>query len=495
MPKSSKLKATRDSNNPYNSTRICTSEYCTPSASSSNPAEFSNLISPLNTELEVENLADNLENIKLETNNCNNSDNFENNLETKMTSLHIDPLQILKGIPEFDGSPGTLNNFITQIDLLIQLIPSSDIVARNVFNIVVRNKIIGDANNTLISIGNPFSWDIVKTHLSTYYSDRRSLDLLKRKLTELVQRHKPIEDYYSEASDLQTALINTIEITASSEERTIRTQDYIKDTLREFINGMDEHLSLYVRTRNPTTLKDAYEYARSQQNYLEAHKTKLGLRQLNVKQHLPNQRHPTNMRPIPRPNFSPFPISNFPQTNFQNPPFQNHQFSRPTFNMNPHQNQQNPFLNPRPINFQPQRFAQPLPPNQNRFTPKPSFPQPNQNKTLPTPTPMDISTQTRINRPVGHSFFSNNGQRPNFYSKELHTQETTENNHPETSTPYNNDQNYNSNYFDPTYYQYYQDNQNLNQNYTDNSEPDSFEVEAVVDDENFRSISLDQLQS
>lgn len=393
----------------------------------------------------------------------------------------INPFKCIELLPNFSGQVGTLNNFIAQVDIYYQLVPGTDVLGRNVMNGLIRNKITEEASNSLISIGNPLEWETIRKHLLDYFSDKRSIDHLKRKLTELVQRNKTLEEYYSEASDIQTALINAVDPSLPPTEKQYYIRDIAREVLREFLLGLKPELSNYTRPQNPANIKEAFELARNQENYIRGQQAKLNLRP----QHQTEQ--PKSSRPISSQNSQPwqpmFPNSRprfWPNQNFSAPFSQNRQSFNP-HRFNP-QTSQNPFTNPRQPNFRPPQFAQykPMPFRQNQF----QFPQQSR-QPLPKPTPMDISVQTRQNPPTQQRpFFSNNNQAPNFVSRELHAQEPIQDLEP-----------YDSQDYTEYYNQFYGESQPFdNQEYgfshysglSENPEEALQAIEPEIDDQNFQ---------
>lgn len=436
------------------------------------------------------------------SNLINFSSNNQVNLISTMTTTDysINPFKCIGMLPNFSGQVGTLNNFIAQVDTYHQLVPAADLLGKNVMNGLIRNKIVGEASNSLVGIGNPLEWNTVKAHLINYFSDKRSIDHLKRKLTELVQRNKSLEEYYSESSDLQTALINTVDPALSPAEKEYYIRDVSREVLREFLLGLRPDLSNYVRPQNPTNIKDAFEMARNQENYIRGQQAKLNNHsRTDIKQNLskPLFTKQTTSQHW-QPNFSSSQPRYQPQNRFSPPQSQPY---RPT-TYPPKNNfpiQRNPFYSPRQSNFRPNQFGQYTPmPTQMR--PPDVSNSPLRRPNLPDPTPMDISVQSRLNQSSQRPFVSNNGQRPNFVSKELFTQEpiqdlTNYHDYREPYDPQSYDQYYPKeseieypnceNNFHPDQASYFSDQDSYSQ------EPNlSFNtVEHEIDDQNFPSTS------
>lgn len=77
------------------------------------------------------------------------------------TSLSIEFL--LKNLNCFDGTPGTLNRWLKQGNVIINNSPQEH---KETITILVRNKIIGKANEILISLGDSSHWQTIHEHLN-----------------------------------------------------------------------------------------------------------------------------------------------------------------------------------------------------------------------------------------------------------------------------------------------------------------------------------------
>lgn len=425
----------------------------------------------------------------------NFSSNNQVNLNSTMTTTEysINPFKCIGMLPNFSGQVGTLNNFIAQVDTYHQLVPATDLLGKNVMNGLIRNKITGEASNSLVSIGNPLDWNIVRAHLIDYFSDKRSIDYLKRKLTELVQRNKTLEEYYSESSDLQTALINTVDPALSPDEKEYFMRDVSSEVLREFLLGLRPELSNYVRPQNPKNIKDAFEMARNQENYIRGQQAKLNshsrpdIKQTLSKPLFTKQTTSQHWQPnfsSSQPNFSSSQPRYQPLNRFSTP--QSQQYRPATYP--PKYNfpiQRNPFYNPMQSNFRPNQFSQ-YKPMSTQMRPPNASNSPLRKPNLPDPTPMDISVQSKLNQSSQRPFFSNNGQRPNFVSKELFTQEPVQDlanyhDYNEESIEYPNCEN--NLYPDQESYFPDQDSYSQEPNLSFNT------VEHEIDDQNFPSTS------
>lgn len=173
-----------------------------------------------------------------------------------MTTITV--IDLIKNLNNFDGTPGTLNRFLRNANRIITTAGENPATIEMVTD-MVRNKIVGKANEILISVGDPSAWNLISEHLKTQFSDRRTVETILHKLNTISQNNKSLELYYSEISDLQTALLNSIDSSKTAEFISGQTEIYIMIALKSFIAGLDQKLGYIVRANRPTTIKDAYD--------------------------------------------------------------------------------------------------------------------------------------------------------------------------------------------------------------------------------------------
>lgn len=398
-----------------------------------------NIIENLNNQFKKFNISENT------PNTSTNSNNFDSNpyLNPNEMAQPVTALDIIKLLDPFDGTPGTLNRFVRNVDRIISLqtLP----VQKELFTDLIRNKIKDKANELLISVGDPSDWAEIKSHLLTQFSDRRTQETILHKLNTICQHGKTLEQYYAEISDLQTALFNSVDPEKSSEYKLGQTEVYLSIVLKSFIAGLDSNLGYIVRSNNPANIKEAYDICLNEISMQSSCRDRNRLAQ-NFRQPISqaptSNRTQTNNSPLNRNatySFPKTPVKPY-VNNPHRPPFQ---FNKPNFN--PNANQQ----------FKPQAFTN------NNYK----------------PTPMDTSsgnTRQVLHRPGPSNFFKPTGT-PNFTSKELFNVNYYDNNYDPEQQYYNNqyyDQDHNENYS-----QEYNENENPQNDCEDNQTPEINEID------------------
>lgn len=203
----------------------------------------------------LESIINKLKNIELNNNTDNLNSNPNNNNNNTEMATTITTMDLIKIMTPFDGTSGTLNRFIRNGDRVIATANNNEDLVTD----LLRTKITGKANEMLISVGDPNDWSTIKNHLQTQFSDRRTLETILHKLNTISQGNKPLELYYAEISDLQTALLNSVDTTKSVEFRAGQNEVYLDIVLKSFIAGLDSQLGYIVRANKPTNIKEAYD--------------------------------------------------------------------------------------------------------------------------------------------------------------------------------------------------------------------------------------------
>lgn len=382
------------------STSVLKENHCDPDSHADSVSEVTPY--PIETDF-LEEITNKLKNITL-VENLNNNPIQNLEINSKMTST-ITTMDLIKIMKPFDGAPRTLNRFIRNADRIIATAQGN----ADLLTDLIRTKITDKANEILISVGDPNDWELIKTHLLTQFSDRRTVETILYKLNTISQGSKNLETYFAEISDLQTALLNSIDPGKPEEFRAGQTEVYLSIVLKSFIAGLDLKLGYIVRANKPENIKDAYDVCLNEMSMLQSNldRNRLTQRQTHH-QHTPQ--HTQQSKPLHFQNsFRTQPVHNSPM---YKPTFQPPQINRPNpFN---HSNHFRPLQTNRPF-FGPTQTQQPFV-NKPAFTPNQSY----QPKPFYNPTPMDTSSgntkQVLHNKP--NIQFKPTGP-PNFVSKEL----------------------------------------------------------------------------
>lgn len=266
------------------------------------------------------------------------------------TSLKIP--DVIKDLPEFHGDKDTLHEFISNVDEIIDLckeLLTEDQEIPTAFLRAIRNKIKGQANKDIFNYGTFTTWDKLKVDLITHYSDKRSEVSLIRDLHSTLQGINSTEVYYTNVLKVQTALINQVRLKENDVK--VKEKLYKEMCLSQFLANLREPLGSIIRSRDPKTLPEAFEFCTTEEN-MYYQKNRLSIR--------PQYNWPNNLN-----------IPQIRQTNYQfrqnyqvRPPIQNN--VNPTSN-NWHYIPQRYQLPPQNYQFHPQNYQ--LPPQ--NFTRQP----------------------------------------------------------------------------------------------------------------------------
>ncbi|XP_053686416.1 uncharacterized protein LOC128735958 [Sabethes cyaneus] len=123
----------------------------------------------------------------------------------------------------------------------------------------VKNKITGEAKETLIAAGNPNGWAEIKEVILNSYGDRRDLTSHIQSLFYITQGKKTLTEYYNKIKTIDTA----IKSTAAMMEDYVNSTKAINSlvsliTLTRFIDGLTDDLPMHVRSYRPKSLEEAY---------------------------------------------------------------------------------------------------------------------------------------------------------------------------------------------------------------------------------------------
>lgn len=311
----------------------------------------------------------------------------------------------------FDGTPTRLETFVNQIDTFYTRYFNADPSQQEYVILAIKSKIIGAAEDFLLTRSDLNTWAEIKIALQQKFTDPITRVNLQQQLIFLSKKNESTQDYIQKLKALVTKINNKIcsEIANIEARRVLIAQNELTATQNLLANISSELRTLLI-VQNPQNLDHAidvitnYEILTSQNhfknNYLQNH----NLAKQNV-QRTPNQFSGTQQK-MPNNQFR----MNFPK---QNPTNQ----SRPP---NQHFNKQ-----------QGQFFR---PPNQSFFKPQnQNFAQKNTQYSKPQqyPQPMSgVSIQPR--KPVSQvrhqqSYFKPTG-KPNFAFQELTNLENEEGN-------------------------------------------------------------------
>lgn len=343
---------------------------------------------------------------------------------------------VIKALPEFDGNPRLLFDFINNVEEILSVIPQAQASYLRLILRSIRNKIVGQANEILNMYGTTLNWEQIKANLITHYSDKRSEINLIKDLHQLSQGSLTLEVFYSKIIEIHSTMVNHVTIHEANKDIILSKQKLYGDLcLTTFLSGLREPIGSTIRAMRPSTLLEAFNLCLQEQNISYG------------RTHIYRQKtqYPTFQNTPKQP-------QNFTHTQFK----RNHTQTRTS-----HPQQTYRFNNPHPA-FQQQRS------NPSMFRSNPTI---TQNQTAPQfprnpattqykPTPMDISSGNTIRRPPQQNNYFRPTGPPNFSSKELFNTE---------SQYYNDLTQYQDNDT-----QYYAEDANFPQQYHESQNPDTY---------------------
>lgn len=177
--------------------------------------------------------------------------------------------QAIRDLPCFDGDAVKLHSFIKSVENLIPFIETLEGTPfYAIWTQAIRTKITGEADKILEIYGTPANWNDIKNNLIAYYNDKRDPVTLTRELFQL-QQTGSIEDLYGKVQNLLSLLINHTNInTEEINLKNDRINTHQENALQVFLAGLREPIGGNVRARQPKTLKEGFDAAIQERNFL-----------------------------------------------------------------------------------------------------------------------------------------------------------------------------------------------------------------------------------
>jgi hypothetical protein len=209
-----------------------------------------------------------------------------NRLETTTRVVAYEPVSIIpempcnesldlaKSVPEFDGTRERYMSWrqavTTAMHLYDQYKGSSkyyQVVA------IIRNKIVGTADQLLVSHNTVLNCDAILARLDHAFSDKRPLHILEQELSILRQGRMNVSTYFEKIEKHLTLITNKVLMDYNGNVQAISmlNQKYRDDALRVFISGLNKPLGDILFSSRPTDLPSALALAQelemNQQRY------------------------------------------------------------------------------------------------------------------------------------------------------------------------------------------------------------------------------------
>lgn len=169
-----------------------------------------------------------------------------------MATTTMLPFQLLADVPKFDGKPEELEMFIKNIEGVRQLVEATFI---ELFDLRIRNKIVGAANISLINSNNPTRWEEVKVVLRINFIISDSVENLINKI-KTAEFRTTVNQFYEYMESLKTKLNLK---TSIDNEQWFSCTNNERMVLKIFINKLPNEPKLILKSRNPYSLLNAKE--------------------------------------------------------------------------------------------------------------------------------------------------------------------------------------------------------------------------------------------
>lgn len=243
----------------------------------------------------------------------------------------------VKDLPNFDGNPRSLFDFISNVEEILALMPQiRNTTYERIIVRAIRNKIVQQANEVLNMYGTPVDWAQIKANLVIHYSDKRNETSLIRDLHHLRQNQMTVETFYSKVVDIFSAMTNHIKVHENDANVIIAKQSlYQEMCLNTFLSGLKEPLGSTIRSMKPKNLAEALSFCLQEQN-CHYFQNPQQLQLFSPVQKFQN-------KPLQPPNFTQSPIYRYPQQ--QNNSYRTNTFSQYPLNSRNEAQKQYPTYN------------------------------------------------------------------------------------------------------------------------------------------------------
>lgn len=165
-------------------------------------------------------------------------DKFETNLDlqtekmTELKPMHLD------AVPNYDGDPATLSNFISACDYILTFANRTN-ASDPINNFLLRtilSKLIGRAAILIGNRDDAVSWPRIKELLIQFFGDQRDENCLVRDLMSLKpEKNETPYQFGIRCQDVRSLILNALKLHENDQvTRRIKTQIYDKHALNVF---------------------------------------------------------------------------------------------------------------------------------------------------------------------------------------------------------------------------------------------------------------------
>lgn len=177
---------------------------------------------------------------------------------TNMTSFDI--TVSLKVIPEFQGEPKNLNNFLNLIEFLYDDLKDSS-EKEKLIKFVLKTRLAEKVKNKLSIVEPPKDLASLKITLQNIFKTEKTPLKIQSELSRSIQGNRNIRDYATHVENL-VAQLNSIQIAEQGEaHRVIISKLNDQIGLNAFKNGLQSAIKSTVFAATPKTLQEAVKIA------------------------------------------------------------------------------------------------------------------------------------------------------------------------------------------------------------------------------------------
>lgn len=180
----------------------------------------------------------------------------------------------IRNIPTFNGNKKEVNAWVEDAEQTINLYDSyrNQAIYGQIIR-AVKNKIIGEAREILIASGNPNTWAEIKEVILNAFGDRRDLPSHIQSLFYVRQGKKTLSEYYNKIKTIDTAIKSAAANMDEYKQHTRVINSFVNLlTLTRFVDGLNEDMSMHVRSCRPESLEHALEVTVQYSNAAYRHK-------------------------------------------------------------------------------------------------------------------------------------------------------------------------------------------------------------------------------
>lgn len=217
--------------------------------------------------MSVENLARAIESLTITSDNLNTNNQIQQPIISNM-SLDFKP-EYLSCIPQFDGNPNNLLNFISSSESIINTFYDHNNPNHFLNTFILKsiiNKLTGNAK-IAVNIQTVSTWSELKDTLTRNFSDQRDEICLIRDLVLLKQGKESPLQFYDKVINLLNLLCSFVKSHEATAEGQIIKQDlYNRLSIKTFLAGLKEPLGSAIRAMRPDNLQTALTYINEKNN-------------------------------------------------------------------------------------------------------------------------------------------------------------------------------------------------------------------------------------